>query len=79
MKKLVLKVVVAGSLVASALGIGVGPASATIIHQDGCVEWNNTQGCVVRQYCDVDTVNHSWSCLRYDTRTHMLSGETGVY
>ena len=79
MKKLVLKIVVASSLAASALGIGAGPASAATIRQDGCVEWNSTQGCVVRQYCSIDTVDRTWSCVTFDTRTKMLIGETGVY
>lgn len=78
MNKLLLKVVLAGSLAAGSIGIGAGAASAATT-QTGCVEWNSTQGCVVKQYCSVDTTDRTWSCLYYDTRTNTLTGETGAY
>ena len=78
MKKLILKVVLVASLAASAIGVGAGPASAST-RQEGCVEWNSTQGCVVRQYCSIDTADCTWSCLTFDTRTKMLVGESGTY
>jgi hypothetical protein len=73
------QIVVAGSLVGAAFGIGVGPASALIQRSSGCVEWNSTQGCVVTQSCSVDSDSRSWSCLSWDTRSHTLTGTSGSY
>ncbi len=55
MKKLVLKSMLVVSLAASAIGIGAGNASAETMTQGGCVEWNATGGCVVRQVCSLNT------------------------
>jgi hypothetical protein len=79
MKRRVRQIVVAGSLAVAAMGIGVGPASALIQRSSGCVEWNETQGCVVTQTCSVDSDSRRWSCLSWDTRTHTLTGESGSF
>jgi hypothetical protein len=81
MRKFVLKAALAASLAVSATGLGVGaaPASAAVINSQGCLEWNSTDGCVVRQYCSLDTTARYWSCISWDTRTKTGVSQNGVY
>ncbi len=37
------------------------------------------RSCVVRQSCSLDTVSRTWACLTWDTRTKMLTSQTGEY
>ena len=75
-KRWAVRVVLVASLAAGAVGVAAGPASATT-RSTGCVEWNSTDGCVVKQWCSIDTGNRTWSCLTFDTRT-MLGGQESI-
>jgi hypothetical protein len=79
MKKLVLKSMLVVSLAASAIGIGAGNASAETMTQEGCVEWNATGGCVVRQVCSLNTNTRTWHCVTYDTRDGSMTADGGSY
>ncbi len=79
MRKLVVSAVVAGSLAASAIGIGAGSASAETMTQEGCTEWNSSDGCVVQQYCTLNTDTRTWTCVWYDTRTGTMRVAQGTY
>jgi hypothetical protein len=79
MKKLVLKSVIVASLAASAVGFGAGSASAETMTQEGCTEWNSTDGCVVRQFCTLNTDTRSYTCVWYDTRTGTMKVGGGTY
>ena len=73
------RLLVAGSLVAAALGVGAGPASALEQYSSGCVEWNSSDGCVVTQTCRVNTETRKWACMTWDTRTSTLTGTGGSF
>jgi hypothetical protein len=79
MKRLVLRLMIGGSLAASAIGIGAGVASAEKISEDGCIQWDSTRGCVVYQYCTLDTDARTWTCMTYDTRVNKVESESGAY
>ncbi len=79
MKKLAVRSVIAASLALGAVGIGAGNASAETMSQEGCTEWNSSDGCVVQQYCTLNTDARSWTCVWYDTRTGSMKAATGTY
>ena len=79
MKKVFLKSMLVVSLAASAIGIGAGNASAGTMTEEGCVEWNATGGCVVRQVCSLNTNTRTWHCVTYDTRDGSMTAAGGSY
>ncbi len=79
MKKLVLRLVIGGTLAASSIGIGAASASAEIVSEEGCTEWNSSDGCVVQQVCSLNTDARTWTCVWYDTRTGTMKAASGSY
>lgn len=63
--------------VAGILLPGVG--NAEIQTQEGCVEWNAQQGCIVQQYCSLNTKTRFWACVYWDSRDGSVGMEQGYY
>lgn len=58
---------------------GPGVSNAEIQTQEGCVNWNAEQGCIVEQYCSLNTKTRFWACVYWDSRDGSVEVEQGYY
>lgn len=70
------KLAIALAMLAGALP---GLSNAEIQSQEGCVEWNAQTGCVVRQYCTLNTKSRYWACIYWDSRDGSAEVAEGFY
>lgn len=67
------------AILAATAAVFPGVSKAEIQSQEGCVEWNSQSGCIVRQYCTLNTKTKYWACIYWDSRDGSVEVAEGNY